>query len=90
LAHDSDYCYRIKADSAETDGKSWGDANTECIAQGGSLASIHSDHVQDAIYNSIKNKALDAWIGLQANSKFTFSIYLSCVVLNIKRNACTK
>ena len=83
LAHDSDYCYRIKADSAEKDGKSWGDANTECIAQGASLASIHGDHGQDAIYNFIKNKALDVWIGLQANINFLFLFNLGCIVFNL-------
>ena len=69
---DSDYCYRVKADGVEADGKSWGDSNTECIAQGASLASIHSDLVQDAIYRIIKTKPLDVWIGLQANSKIIY------------------
>ena len=70
LVPSSEYCYRIKADSVDADGKSWGDANTQCIAHGASLASIHSDGVQDAIYLDIQAKPLDVWIGLQANSKW--------------------
>ena len=69
LVPSSEYCYRVKADSVDADGKSWGDANTQCIAHGASLASIHSDDVQDAIYLDIQAKPLDVWIGLQANSE---------------------
>ena len=58
----------VKSRSADLDGKSWGDANTECIAYGGSLASIHSDGAQEGLFNAVKAGALDVWIGLQANS----------------------
>ena len=68
LVHDSDYCYMVKSRSVDLDGKSWGDANTECIAYGGSLASIHSDGAQDGLFNAVKAGALDVWIGLQSNS----------------------
>ena len=76
LVPSSEYCYRIKADSVDADGKSWGDANTQCIAHGASLASIHSDDVQDAIYLDIQAKPLDVWIGLQANSKRIMHYYV--------------
>ena len=75
LVPSSEYCYRIKADSVDADGKSWGDANTQCIAHGASLASIHSDDVQDAIYLDIQAKPLDVWIGLQANSKIYNEVF---------------
>ena len=80
----------VKSRSVDLDGKSWGDANTECIAHGASLASIHSDHVQDGIYNTLRNKALDLWIGLQANSKHKFSFKLHYLFIyfisKIKKN----
>ena len=69
LSSDSDYCYLVKSRSVDLDGKTWGDANTECIFLGGSLASIHGDGVQEAIYQKVQAGALDVWIGLQANSK---------------------
>ena len=65
----SDYCYFVRARSVDLDGSSWGDANTKCIADGGSLASIHNDGHQDALYNEVKKGVMDVWIGLQANSK---------------------
>ena len=65
----SDYCYFVRARSVDLDGSSWGDANTKCIADGGSLASIHNDGHQEAIYNEVKKGVMDVWIGLQANSK---------------------
>jgi len=64
----SDYCYLVRARSVDLDGLTWGDANTRCIADGGSLASIHNDGHQEAIYNEVKKGALDVWIGLQANN----------------------
>ena len=62
----------VKSRSVDLDGKSWGDANTECIAHGASLASIHSDAAQDRLFNAIQAGALDVWIGLQANSNIYF------------------
>ena len=69
----SDYCYMVRARSVDLDGMSWGDANSYCIADGGSLASIHNDVHQQALENEVRKGALDVWIGLQANSKFEYS-----------------
>ena len=71
LDPNSDYCYLVRARSVDQDGSSWGDANAKCIADGGSLASIHNDGGQEGIYNAVQQGSLDVWIGLQANSKFT-------------------
>ena len=69
LVPDSEYCYMVRADDASSHAKSWGDANTECISRASSLISIHGDGTQAGIYNKLKAKSLDVWIGLQANSK---------------------
>ena len=69
MVDDSDYCYLVRSTSADLHGKTWGDANTECIAQGASLISIHSDGAQEGIHNVVKTGGIDVWIGLQANSK---------------------
>ena len=62
----------VRARSVDLDGMSWGDANSYCIADGGSLASIHNDDHQQALENEVSKGVLDVWIGLQANSKFEY------------------
>ena len=58
----------IKADHGNE--KSWQNASTECRAYGSdsNLASIHSNEEMAAIQNSLQNRAIDVWIGLQDNS----------------------
>lgn len=68
LTPNSEHCWMIKADT-DHDGKSWGDAHTECFAYHSNLASIHSDEEQLAIANALKDKSINVWIGLQADSK---------------------
>ena len=65
----SDYCYMINADEKYSHRKSWGDADVECMAYGGRLASIHSVEEMMAIKNEIQDKYTDVWIGLQLDSK---------------------
>lgn len=69
LTPNSEHCWMIKADT-EYDGRSWGDAHTECFAYGANLASIHSDEEMFAITSALKDKKIDVWVGLQANSKY--------------------
>ena len=78
----SDYCYMVRARSVDLDGMSWGDANAQCIADGGSLASIHNGDHQQALENEVKKGSLDVWIGLQANSKFEYYVILDTGSVN--------
>ena len=70
LTPDKEHCYMIKADTLIGDGKTWGDAHTECFAYGSNLASIHSDEDMIAITNALQGKAIDVWIGLNSDSKY--------------------
>ena len=77
----------VKSRSVDLDGKSWGDANTECIAQGASLASIHTDAAQDRLFNAIQAGALDVWIGLQANSNIYYFVKINIQRSSIKASS---
>ena len=67
LDSSSEYCYYI---SPDTDGKSWGDAHSECFAYEGTLASIHSEESNSRISDALRGRSKDVWIGLQADSKY--------------------
>ena len=69
LTPDSEYCYMITTFPYEV--RTWGDAHAECNAYGSNLVSIHSDEVMTAIEDVIKDKDVNVWIGLQADSKFS-------------------
>ena len=52
---------------------SWDTAQFECFQSGGSLASIHSDEEQIALAGAVSRLKMNAWFGLFANSKYSFS-----------------
>ena len=78
----SEYCYYI---SPDTDGKSWGDAHSECFAYEGTLASIHSEESNSRISDALRGRSKDVWIGLQADSKYKFLCSTSSSLISLDR-----
>ena len=61
------YCYRVEVMN-ESD--HWWEAQNMCQQNGSSLASIHSQTIQDVLYHQMMDKQLlKAWIGVRSDRK---------------------